>query len=172
MDDIIKRINKNEYYLNIARAVSCRSTCLRRHYGAVIVNNDEIVSTGYNGAPRGEIDCYRLRECNRNKHNCPKGSGYLICPSVHAEQNAIISARRRDMQGGILYIVGTSPDGVSIADPRPCTICRRLMVNAGIERCYGLDPDMNVVQIMFKADDLGPDGEPCLRVIGPFMPFT
>ena len=92
---------------------------------------------------------------------------YIYCPAVHAEQNAIISASRRDMQGGTLYIVGTSPDGITIADPRPCTLCRRMMVNAGIDKCYGLAPDLNIVQILFKMEDL--EGtEPIMRIIGPY----
>lgn len=133
----MNRIEKNTYYLNIAREVAGRSTCLRRRYGAVIVNNDEIVSTGYNGAPRGETNCIDTGYCQREVLNIPKGERYELCVSCHAEMNAIISAARRDMLGGTIYIVGLEKDG-SFANPAPCVICRRLIVNAGISRCIGM----------------------------------
>ena len=133
----MNRIEKNTYYLNIAREVAGRSTCLRRRYGAVIVNNDEIVSTGYNGAPRGETNCIDTGYCQREALNIPKGERYELCVSCHAEMNAIISAARRDMLGGTIYIVGLEKDG-SFANPAPCVICRRLIVNAGISRCIGM----------------------------------
>ena len=117
----------NEYYLNIARAISKRSHCLRRQYGAVIVNNDEIISTGYNGPPRGEPHCV---VCNRikNEHN---DGNYNECSSVHAEMNAIISASRRDMIGSTLYLAGFENDKQISATP--CPICLRLIKNAGIK---------------------------------------
>ena len=131
------RIDKDKYYCHIAEAVSMRSTCLRRHYGAIIVCNDEIVATGYNGAPRGEENCDDIGTCYRMIHNIPKGEQYEMCKAVHAEQNAIISAARRDMIGGTIYIVGKEMDG-SYANPAPCKICRRMIINAGISRCIGL----------------------------------
>ena len=134
------RIDKQTYYLGIAEAVAKRSTCLRRKYGAIIVNNDEIVSSGYNGAPRGEKNCSDCGYCRREQLNVPKGERYELCRSVHAEQNAIISAARREMIGGTIYIVGLEKDG-TYANPAPCTICRRLIVNAGIVKCIGLYPD-------------------------------
>lgn len=126
------RPTHDEYYLEIARAVSKRSTCLRRQYGAVIVNNDEIIATGYNGAPRGEMNCCDIGSCNRIGHAHNDGD-YSSCRSVHAEMNAIISASRRDMIGAILYIAGYE-NGVPIDDAVPCPICQRLIINAGIKR--------------------------------------
>ena len=132
------RVSKDMYYLDIAKAVLERSTCLRRRYGAVIVNNDEIVSTGYNGAPRGEPNCIDIGYCYRNEHNIPKGQMYEACVAVHAEQNAIISAARRDMLGATIYIVGKEVDTGEYANPAPCLICRRMIRNAGIIKCIGL----------------------------------
>lgn len=125
------RKNKTYYYLGIARAVAQRSTCIRRQYGAIIVKNDEIIATGYNGAPRGEPNCCDVGECWRAAHNIPHGEQYEKCVSVHAEQNAIISAARRDMIGATMYLVGIE-DGETIA-ATPCDICRRMIKNAGIK---------------------------------------
>lgn len=134
----MERVNKDHYYLGIAEQVARRSTCLRRCYGAVIVNNDEIVSTGYNGAPRGEANCIDHGSCERKARGVPKGERYELCVAVHAEQNAIISASRREMAGGTIYIVGREAGSGAYADPSPCLICRRLIVNAGIHRCVGM----------------------------------
>lgn len=129
-----ERISKDTYYLNIAMAVSERSTCLRRKYGAVVVKNDEIVSTGYNGACRGEKSCLETQECIRNKLGIKKGERYELCKAVHAEQNAIISASRSEMMGATIYIAGTEYESGEIADGRPCDICEKLIKNSGIER--------------------------------------
>ena len=131
----MERITKTAYYLGIAEAVAKRSTCLRRQYGAVIVKNDEIISTGYNGAPRGETNCCERGECWRALNNIPHGEKYEACVSVHAEQNAIISASRSEMIGATLYLVGFE-DGRKMPpeDVKPCDICRRLIKNAGILR--------------------------------------
>ena len=129
----MQRISKQEYYLSIAAEVAKRSTCLRRQYGAVIVKNDEIVSTGYNGAPRGEDNCCDVGTCWRERNNIPHGEQYEKCVAVHAEQNAIISASRNDMLGGTLYLAGFE-DGKHIQNAEPCLICRRLIKNAGIEK--------------------------------------
>lgn len=132
-----KRIDKDEYYLKIAEAVAVRSTCLRRQYGAVIVNNDIIVATGYNGAPRGEPNCCDVGECYCRAHSAPlspvaavHGEQYGSCVAVHAEQNAIICAARKDMQGATLYLA-TTDVGVS---PSPCNFCDRMIKNAGITK--------------------------------------
>lgn len=135
--DKITRISKDEYYLKIAEAVLLRSTCLRRRYGAVIVKNDEILATGYNGAPRGEVNCIDVGVCEREKLNVPKGERYELCLAVHAEQNALISAARRDIIGGTIYIVGIDVKSNTYADPQPCLICRRMLKNAGITRAVG-----------------------------------
>ncbi len=134
----MKRISKDEYYLKIAETILERSTCLRRMYGAVIVNKDEIISTGYNGGPRGEANCIDTNICERERLNIPKGERYELCVAVHAEQNAIISASRDRMIGGTIYIVGKERSTGKYASPVPCDICRRMIINAGIERCVGL----------------------------------
>lgn len=124
------RPNKNQYYLGIARAVAGRSTCLRRQYGAVIVNNDEIISTGYNGAPRGKENCCDRGTCYREGRDHNDGN-YGDCCSVHAEMNAIISASRSEMIGGTLYLYGEENGQRIFAEP--CPICKRLIINAGIK---------------------------------------
>jgi len=129
------RPGKDEYYLGIAEAVARRSTCLRRQYGAVIVNRDQIISTGYVGAPRGALNCIDIGECPRQKANIPRGERYELCRSVHAEMNAIIHAARSDMVGGTLYLVGMEADrGGYVEDAEPCKLCKRMIINAGIER--------------------------------------
>ena len=137
MSESVKRESKEMYYLRIAEAVAARSTCLRRRYGAIIVKNDEIIATGYNGAPRGEQNCVDCGFCQREALGVPKGERYELCVAVHAEQNAIISAARRDMIGATIYIVGLERDG-SYANPAPCIMCRRVIVNAGITKCIGM----------------------------------
>ena len=130
-----QRMSKDKYYLNIADAVLDRSTCLRRKYGAIIVKNDEILSTGYNGAPRGRVNCSELGYCNREQLNIPSGQRYELCRSVHAEANAIISASRRDMVGSTLYLVGRNAQtGELLPDATSCPMCRRHIINAGLER--------------------------------------
>ena len=129
-----KRVDKVNYYLNIADAVLERSTCLRRHYGAIIVRNDEIVSTGYNGAPRGRKNCVDLGRCTREELQVPSGQRYELCRSVHAEANAIISAARSDTLGATLYLSGRdAKTGQLLGDTTSCSMCRRLIINAGIE---------------------------------------
>lgn len=128
----MQRRDKHNYYLDIADAVRNRSTCLRRSYGAIIVKNDEIISTGYNGAPRGRKNCNELGYCMRNKLQIPRGERYEMCRSVHAEANAIISAARRDMLGAVLYLVGREENGSLIENSSSCTMCKRLVINAGI----------------------------------------
>ncbi len=129
----MERIDKENYYLDIAQTVMERSTCLRRKFGAIIVHNDEIISTGYNGAPRGRSNCSDLGYCLREKLGVPSGERYELCRSVHAEANAIISASRRDCIGGTIYLVGTqSQTGELIEDAISCAMCQRLIINAGL----------------------------------------
>ena len=128
----MNRPDKKAYYLDIAGEVAKRSTCLRRQYGAVITQGDEIIATGYNGAPRGEPNCCDVGACWREENAIPHGERYEACRAVHAEMNAIISASRREMIGATLYLVGLE-NGRRIK-AQPCDICRRLIVNAGIER--------------------------------------
>lgn len=111
-----------------------RGTCLRRNYGSIIVKNDEIISTGYTGAPRGRKNCIDLNFCYRQRYNIPSGQRYEACRSVHAEMNAIISAGRKDMIDSTLYLVGIEADsGEYVKDAQPCTLCKRLIINAGIK---------------------------------------
>ena len=131
----MKRIDKENYYLDIAETVLERSTCLRRCYGAIIVKNDEIVSTGYNGAPRGRKNCIDLGYCTREAMNIPSGERYELCRSVHAEMNAIISAARRYTLGATLYLAGReAATGELLRHATSCSMCRRHIINAGIER--------------------------------------
>ena len=111
-----------------------RSTCLRRCYGAILVKSDEIISTGYNGAPRGRKNCVDLNYCTREALNIPSGERYELCRSVHAEANAIISAARRDMVGGTLYLAGKDAvTGEILPDATSCAMCRRMIINAGLK---------------------------------------
>lgn len=131
----MERISKENYYLDIAETVLRRATCLRRVYGAIIVSNDEIISTGYNGAPRGRANCVDMGYCSREAMQIPRGQRYELCRSVHAEANAIISASRRDMAGGTLYLVGRDAQTDQLlGDATSCLMCRRMIINAGLLR--------------------------------------
>ncbi len=130
----MKRRDKHNYYLDIAETVLERGTCLRRNYGAIIVKNDEIISTGYTGAPRGRANCCDIGYCTRERLNIPRGQNYEKCRSVHAEANCIISASRRDMLDSTLYLVGREVNtGELVRDATSCTMCKRLIINAGIK---------------------------------------
>lgn len=133
-----KRPSKDEYYLNIADAVLQRSTCLRRRYGAVMVKDDVIVATGYNGACRGEPNCIDVGHCERESQGVAKGERYELCVAIHAEDNAISAVDRSKSQGSTLYIAGRNVNDNSLANPAPCMMCRRKIVNAGIDRVVGL----------------------------------
>ena len=130
----MERRDKINYYLDLAEMVSQRSTCLRRHFGAVLVQNDEVISTGYTGAPRGRKNCSDLNYCVRQKLNVPRGDRYELCRSVHAEANAIISTSRDKMLGSTLYLVGIECDtGEYVENASSCSMCKRLIINAGIQ---------------------------------------
>ncbi|HOO61995.1 MAG TPA: deaminase [Bacillota bacterium] len=136
----MERRDKINYYLDLAEVVSKRSTCVRRRYGAVIVKNDEVISTGYVGAPRGRANCSDLGTCIREKLNIPRGERYELCRSVHAEQNAIISASRDKMLGSSMYLVGSDVrTGEYIEKSNCCSLCKRLIINAGIDTVYVRD---------------------------------
>ena len=131
----MERISKENDYLDIAETVLERATCLRRIYGAIIVKNDEIISTGYNGAPRGRANCVDMGYCSREAMKVPRGERYELCRSVHAEANAIISASRRDMAGGTIYLVGRNAATRELLnDATSCLMCRRMIINAGLDR--------------------------------------
>ena len=131
----MKRRDKENYYLDIAETVAERSTCLRRGFGAIIVKNDQIIATGYNGAPRGSKNCSDLGVCLREEMGIPRGERYELCRSVHAEANAIINASRSEMIGGTLYLVGIeTATGELVPDANACSMCKRQIINAGISR--------------------------------------
>jgi len=131
----VNRPTKSEYYIEIARSVAMRSTCLRRRFGAVIVKNDQIISTGYNGAPRQTPNCIDLGYCVRTEKNIPAGQNYELCRAVHAEMNAVIHASRLDMVGADLYLIGIEVEtGLPVLEVMPCLLCKRVIINAGIAR--------------------------------------
>ena len=146
----MERVSKENYYLDIAETVIGRSTCLRRRYGAIIVKNDEIISTGYNGAPRGRRNCVDLGYCAREAMRVPRGERYELCRSVQAEANAIISAARSETLGATLYMACVNPaTGELIPGSTSCSMCRRLIINAGIQRVVIRDTptDYSVVHV-------------------------
>lgn len=131
----MERVSKINYYLDIAETVAERSTCLRKKYGAIIVKNDIIVATGYNGSPRGRKNCSDLQFCMREKLGIPRGERYELCRSVHAEANAIISASAEESRGATIYMACVNPsDGSLVSGTSSCAMCKRMIINAGIER--------------------------------------
>ncbi len=129
------RVSKENYYLDIAQTVATRSTCLRKSFGAIIVKNDIIVSTGYNGAPRGRKNCSDLCNCTRDELKIPRGERYELCRSVHSEANAIIAASREQMLGATLYMACLdSKTGELVPDTNSCAMCKKMIINAGIEQ--------------------------------------
>ena len=134
----------DDYFLDIAKSVGKRATCLRRKYGAIIVKDKIIISTGYNGAPRGEANCIDTGLCERERLKVPKGQNYELCVAVHAEQNAIINADPIKMQGATIYIVGYNADG-TLASGKPCLLCRRMLKNAMLAKVVYLETDGSTV---------------------------
>lgn len=152
----MERRDKHNYYLDIAQTVAERGTCLRRNYGSIIVVNDEIISTGYTGAPRRRRNCLDMGHCRRQELNIPRGERYELCRSVHSEMNCIISASRKDMIGGTLYMVGTEKEtGELVPDAMSCALCKRMIINAGIEKLIIRNtPDTyTVVEVQSWIDD-------------------
>lgn len=136
------RRDKQNYYLDIAETVLKRGSCLRRNFGAVIVNNDRIISSGYTGAPRGRKNCTDMNQCRRESLGVPRGERYELCRSVHAEANAIIHASREDMLEGQLYLVGREVlDNTYVKNASPCAMCKRLIINSGIETVFIRDAE-------------------------------
>ncbi|WP_139905691.1 dCMP deaminase family protein [Clostridium thermarum] len=158
------RRDKNNYYLDIAETVLERGTCLRRNYGSIIVKNDEIISTGYTGAPRGRKNCNDIGYCRREQMNVPRGKQYELCRSVHSEANAIISAARRDMIGATLYLVGKdAKTGDLVEHANSCTMCKRLIINSGIEKIIIRDTkdsyrEIQIEEWIINDDSLEGDG--------------
>lgn len=144
------RVDKVNYYLNMAETASERGTCLRRLYGAVIVKNDRIVSTGYVGAPRKTKNCNDIGSCKRQTLNIPRGQQYELCRSVHAEMNAIIQASPEEMDGSSIYLCGKEKDsGEYVKNSEPCILCKRLIINSGIKEVIIRDTktDYRVIQV-------------------------
>lgn len=161
----MKRVDKTNYYLDIAEAVLERGTCLRRNFGAIIVKNDEIISTGYVGAPRGRKNCCDLKYCTREKLNVPRGERYELCRSVHAEQNAIISADRKSMIDSTLYLVGKNyKDLKYVEKARPCALCKRMIINAGIKEVIVRDTKTKYTKI--PVEDFIKNDESLDKVLG------
>jgi len=149
----------DKYFLEIAAVVAKRSTCLRRQYGAVIVTDNIIVSTGYNGSPKGEANCVDLGTCKREELNVPKGERYELCVGVHAEQNAMINADPSKMKGAIIYIVGVNTDG-TYASGAPCLLCRRMIKNAMIEKVVYIDIQGELISLSpSELGDVNPNCE-------------
>jgi dCMP deaminase len=148
----MKRRDKVNYYLDIAEQVSKRCTCLRRHYGTVIVKDDEVIATGYVGAPRGRKNCTDIGTCVRAEKGIPRGERFELCRSVHSEANAIISASRKDMICGSMYLVGTEVDsGSYVEKATSCAMCKRMIINAGISTLYVRDDKDNYRVIDIKS---------------------
>lgn len=150
------RVSKHNYYLDIAQTVAERCTCLRKKFGAIIVKDDVIVSTGYNGAPRGRKNCSDLQYCMREKLNIPRGERYELCRSVHAEANAIIAAPRDRMLGATLYMACIMPtDGSLVPDTNSCMMCKKMIINAGIQTVVVRDTaeDYRVIEVESWIED-------------------
>ena len=150
MKQVLKRPDWTEYFLKTAEVIGTRATCLRRKYGAVIVKDNIIVSTGYNGAPRGEENCIDIGVCKREEMQVPKGERYELCVGVHAEQNAIINGEPSRLKGATIYVVGINADG-TYASGEPCLLCRRMIKNAMIENVVYIDTRGEVVSLLAKA---------------------
>ena len=138
----------DDYFIEIAKVGLSRATCMRRRYGAVIVKDKVIISTGYNGSPRGIKNCIDLQKCTRKELNVPSGERYELCEAVHAEQNAIINAPPDRMKGAIIYIAGFEEDE-SFAAGKPCKLCDRMIRNAQISEVVYLDKDGGLKKIDF-----------------------
>lgn len=128
-----KRVSKIDTYLNVAETFAYRSTCIKRKYGAVVVKNDVVVSTGYNGSPRGYANCCDIGKCPRIEQNMHQGEGYGICRAIHAEQNALLNCSREQTMGADLYLAGVNPEDNSVHQAKPCPLCARMMIQAGIK---------------------------------------
>ena len=131
-----ERISKIDAYLNCAEVFAYRSTCLKRKYGAVIVKDDVVVSTGYNGSPRGFENCCEIGKCPRKELDMHQGEGYGICRAVHAEMNALLNCSRQQTMGADLYLTGVNPDDCSVYKAKPCPVCARNIIQAGIRNVY------------------------------------
>lgn len=130
------RVSKIDTYLNCAEVFAYRSTCLKRKYGAVIVKDDVVISTGYNGSPRGFENCCEIGTCPRIEKDMHQGEGYGICRAVHAEMNALLNCSRQQTMGADLYLAGINPSDNSVHNAKPCPVCARQIIQAGIRNVY------------------------------------
>lgn len=147
----MRRISKDNYYLDIAQAVSKRSTCIRRKYGAVLVKNDRIISTGYNGSCKGDINCTDTGKCKRQDLNIPAGERYELCKAVHAEMNAVINADKADMEGSTLYLyLDSHMEENSNMEVKPCLLCSRVLKNAGVISIVTMDNIGNIRKTLIE----------------------
>lgn len=152
------RISKDEYYLNIARECSRRGTCLQRNFGAIVVKNDQIISTGYTGAPRGRKNCCDLGTCLRREAGVKRGTHYELCRSVHAEMNAIIHASRTETIGATMYLYGLEKEsGGVVKKAEPCSMCKKMIINSGIEVVKAQTDEKNFAE--FRVQDWIQDDE-------------
>ncbi len=152
-----QRLSKDEYYLKIARQVGLRSTCFRNRGGAIIVRDDQVIATGYIGAPRKTKDCFERNDCLRDKLGIPHGKQYEMCRSVHAEMNAIINAARAGVSlfGADIYLSFDNPKDDTPSDSFPCFICKKIIINCRIKRVVCTDNKNNIV--IFNVEDLVKD---------------
>lgn len=149
-----ERVSKIDTYLNCAEVFAYRSTCLKRKYGAVIVKDDVVISTGYNGSPRGKDNCCDIGECPRIKLNLHQGEGYALCKAVHAEANALLNCSREQTMGADLYLTGINPADSSIHAARPCPLCARMIIQAGIKNVYLRQSEKTEDYKIVSADEL------------------
>lgn len=131
-----ERVSKTDTYLNCAEVFAYRSTCIKRKYGAVIVKNDVVISTGYNGSPRKKENCCDIGKCPRIAMNLHQGEGYAMYKAVHAEANALLNCSREQTVGADLYLTGVNPEDSSIHIAKPCPLCARMIIQAGIKNVY------------------------------------
>lgn len=149
-----ERVSKIDTYLNCAEVFAYRSTCLKRKYGAVIVKDDVVISTGYNGSPRGKENCCDIGECPRIKKDMHQGEGYAICKAIHAEANALLNCSREQTIGADLYLTGVNPEDSSIHMAKPCPLCARMIIQAGIKNVYLRQSERPNDYRVVRADEL------------------
>lgn len=149
-----ERVSKEDTYLNCAEVFAYRSTCLKRKYGAVIVKNDAVLSTGYNGSPRGTENCCDRGECPRISLGLHQGEGYGMCRAVHAEANALLNCSREQTVGADLYLTGVNPSDGSVHKAKPCPLCARMIIQAGIRNVYLRQSDTPNDYIKMPAEKL------------------
>lgn len=154
-----ERVSKEDTYLNCAEVFAYRSTCLKRKYGAVIVKDDVVISTGYNGSPRGKENCCDIGECPRIKRGMHQGEGYGICKAIHAEANALMNCSREQTIGADLYLTGINPADAIVHKAKPCPLCARMIIQAGIRKVYLRQGDGMDNYIVLPAEKL----EWCIR---------